>query len=101
METTRKEIVKLEQDYEAGVRTKNASQLTAVLAAIKKEQAALKTVRAQIEVHTESEHSGVSFYERIMLECLHIRTGIFADTLKAVAQEILGQQNGMFEFVGT
>lgn len=96
--TAQKEIHKIEIDYEAAIRAKDAAKLKALVEIIKKSQTSVKTLRSEIEVHTESEHADVSFFERIMLECLHIRTGIYAEALKTIAQEILGQQNGLSEY---
>lgn len=98
MNTAQKDIHKIEIDYEAAVRVRDAAKLKALVETIKKSQSAIKTVRGEIELHTESEHADVSFFERIMLECLHIRTGIYAETLKTIAQEILGQENGLSEY---
>lgn len=96
--TAQKDIHKIEIDYEAAVRVRDAAKLKSLVETIKKSQTAVKTVRGEIEFYTESEHSDVSFFERIMLECLHIRTGIYAETLKTIAQEILGQENGLSDF---
>lgn len=79
------------------MRTKNGTTFTHVLGEIKKAQTQVKAAQAAVETAIDIELPEVIFVDRIFLEMLHIRTGVYAETLKTIAQEILGQQNGISE----
>jgi len=98
IEEQHKTIKALEQEYQKAIQSRSAAELTKVLNQVKPFQTAIRAIRAELETAIETEHFEVSFLDRILFECFHIRSVIYEEVSRTIAQEILGQQAGVSDF---